>query len=90
MESGRQSKSKLQISSPAAKTDDGALAKLQQELENLAASTHKTLRDHQFQIDDKASKQDLLDLESRLREMIAELAKGMQNDDTSALRKKLG
>lgn len=49
------------------------------------------MADHQYQLDDKATKAELAALEQRLRDLIAEMMKnsgGASDTDISAIRKK--
>ena len=74
----------LKIGNAGGTDNDELLKKLQQDLENLTKQTDKCLKDHQYQLDDKASKQDLIDLENRLRAWILDMMNGMGGSPTKA------
>ena len=57
---------------------------LQQQLDNLTKQTEKSLKDHQYQLDDKATHKDLVDLEARLRAWILEMLAGLGNQGGKA------
>lgn len=73
------------------KDDDEALKKLQEAFDVHVATCAKNHRDVLYGLDTKASKQDLADLEQRLRELIQEVVKGMPHgeDGQGALKKKI-
>ena len=64
--------------------NDDLLRKLQQDLENLSKHTEKSLKDHQFQLDDKATHKDLMDLEARLRAWVLEMLANLGNQGGKA------
>lgn len=64
--------------------NDDLLRLLQQQLDNLTKQTEKSLKDHQYQLDDKATHKDLVDLEARLRAWILEILAGLGNQGGKA------
>ncbi len=64
--------------------NDDLLRLLQQQLDNLTKQTEKSLKDHQYQLDDKATHKDLVDLEARLRAWILEMLAGLGNQGGKA------
>ena len=64
--------------------NDDLLTKIQQQLDNLTKQTEKSLKDHQYQLDDKATHKDLVDLEARLRAWILEMLAGLGNQGGKA------
>ena len=72
-------------------SDDGEFEKLKAAFEAHQTQSAKQNRDLLYSLDTKANKQDLIDLEARLRELIQEIVKGLPHgeDGNSAIKKKV-